>query len=610
MPQNHPFFIRKGAIYAVPVIHYSLEFAAEVRRAFEEVKPSCVAVELPENMQDLFLHAASRLPDISIALAFSQTNEPIYFLSEPCDAAFEGLRSALEEKMPAFCIDLDVQNYPMLKEPLPDPYAISRIGLKSYYESYRTHAPKEYQKALSDDLKREMHMARRLKELSFSFDKILYIGGMQHIERVLKLTEESAFPTYQHAAREGEHLCTLTEESMREVMGECGYFTLAYESWREEKPRRKAYPDRQQHLLKLYRESAESYKENTGNDFHSYHLRNTMKFGRNLSLVAGRLVPDLYRLITAAKGSVDHNYAYETWFKATEYPLLKNVDNLPELDLQADDIWGQSKSVLFHLRQKNPKSSRFRVRKKDRSKTVFEPPGPFSICSYQPEDIVIENFGRFLQKKGTQILTEESAKTREFQASLEDGIDARETIRHLSEKKLFVKVFSKPTKTVGSIVVVFDEDVQEEGSAFKERYPWKMTWLGEHTQESDMAFFATSVSDMVVGPGISRCEYGGFLMSYPPRRMWDVWHDPDYADLKTKGEVLLMAGIDYSVKPLITYVAKKPPKSSLKSYAQRYGKKVVYIPIGQLSPVTLNKLRVFHVLDGYDKREIAGDYIY
>jgi hypothetical protein len=58
------------------------------------------------------------------------------------------------------------------------------------------------------------------------------------------------------------------------------------------------------------------------------------------------------------------------------------------------------------------------------------------------------------------------------------------------------------------------------------------------------------------------------------------------------------------------YVASTPPRSLLKSYARRFGKKIVYIPIGQLSPITLNKLRAFHVLDGHDKREIASEYIY
>ena len=99
-------------------------------------------------------------------------------------------------------------------------------------------------------------------------------------------------------------------------------------------------------------------------------------------------------------------------------------------------------------------------------------------------------------------------------------------------------------------------------------------------------------------------------MSYPPRRIFDVWSDPDYNECRSKAETLLMAAIDYSLKPMVAYVASKPPRSWMKSFARRYGKKILYIPIGQLSPITLNKLRVFHVLDGRDRRAIADEYIY
>jgi hypothetical protein len=44
--------------------------------------------------------------------------------------------------------------------------------------------------------------------------------------------------------------------------------------------------------------------------------------------------------------------------------------------------------------------------------------------------------------------------------------------------------------------------------------------------------------------------------------------------------------------------------------ASRLGRTIIYIPIGQLSPVSLKKIRVVHVLDGHDKREIAKDYIW
>ena len=40
-----------------------------------------------------------------------------------------------------------------------------------------------------------------------------------------------------------------------------------------------------------------------------------------------------------------------------------------------------------------------------------------------------------------------------------------------------------------------------------------------------MALYATEPGEKVVGPGISRCEYGGFVMTYPPGRMYFVWED-------------------------------------------------------------------------------------
>lgn len=124
-----------------------------------------------------------------------------------------------------------------------------------------------------------------------------------------------------------------------------------------------------------------------------------------------------------------------------------------------------------------------------------------------------------------------------------------------------------------------------------------------------MAFYATPMGANLVGPGISRCTYGGFVMSYPPRRMMNVWTDEDYQECRTKAEVLLMAGIDYAVDPVIVYVAAKPPRKIFKHYAAHFGKKLLYLPIGQLSPVTLNKIRAFHVLDGHHRRLIADEYI-
>jgi len=143
-----------------------------------------------------------------------------------------------------------------------------------------------------------------------------------------------------------------------------------------------------------------------------------------------------------------------------------------------------------------------------------------------------------------------------------------------------------------------------------DRYDYLTTWLGEHQNESDMAFYSTDPWDRLVGPGIGRAEYGGFLMTLPPRRMFDVWSDPDYEFAETKSERLLLAGIDYSVERLVVYVAHKPPRSVFRSIAARMGHRILYIPIGQLSPTKLKKLRVVHVLDSHARRDEAKGYVW
>ena len=67
--------------------------------------------------------------------------------------------------------------------------------------------------------------------------------------------------------------------------------------------------------------------------------------------------------------------------------------------------------------------------------------------------------------------------------------------------------------------------------------------------------------DNLVGPGIGRGEYGGFLMTLPARRMYYVWQDPDYEFAESKSERLLMAGLDYSIHRHVVYVAAKPPRA-------------------------------------------------
>lgn len=233
--------------------------------------------------------------------------------------------------------------------------------------------------------------------------------------------------------------------------------------------------------------------------------------------------------------------------------------------------------------------------------------GKFSICSYAPEDVVIEGYGRYLQKKALEIKSEENSRIERFACSMLDGVDVRETIRQWTQGDIYVRHEAPLRGKVGSVVMIFDPDLPDNDG--KQGFPWCVTWLGEHDQESDMAFYSTPAGEVMDGPGISRCQYGGFMLTYPPLRVYDIWKDPYFDMARNKPERLLMSALDYSTERHVVYVSASSPSGWCQSMAARLGKKIIYLPIGTLSPVTLRKIRQFHVLDGHPVRMYARNYI-
>jgi hypothetical protein len=366
--------------------------------------------------------------------------------------------------------------------------------------------------------------------------------------------------------------------------------------------------DRQRMHWCLFAETERAYERSTGEKISHWHRRLWARYTRNLALVQNRLLGSLFDLTVAARSVVDDNFAWEMWEMAGVYPAQKIATDLMTVKVSGEQMWLNTRRIQLRRRLPRQKGRLRPAGLKGRRKEGFA--GEWksewkgnSICSYPPEDLVIENYGLFLKKKGKSILSEERSHTEPFTTSLLDGIDLRETLRNWHQKRIYVRSNQKVSGEVGAIVLIFDEDRDN-------RYPYCMTWLGEHQNESDMAFYATDPVENVVGPGIGRAEYGGLLLTLPSRRMMDVWSDWDYAFAETKPERLLLAALDYSLEKFVVYVGRTPPRSIFRGIAARLGLKIIYIPIGQLSPVALKKVRVMHVLDSHDKRPIAKDYIW
>jgi hypothetical protein len=636
-----PHTLVRGSVHLLPVLHGQLEFAQLVVQAFRSLEPRSIAVELPRTLEKPISLAVARLPQLSAVRHRNGGGVRVYHLIEPADPLVEAVRLGLQKKVPVHFVDLDLDDYPDRDEPLPDAYAVARIGHRAYYEAYL--ASPWARRQGPEDVRREAAMAARLSALAQAPGPVLFVCGMAHADRVAaQLGGAGISPAepLDRARRGGVSVVNLHPESCREVLSTWAWLgadyersrgaTLGFAAAREEgeveaprvinlfervgrtreAPKREAAHvpahlpvDRQRALLELFREAAIRYRATTGEEVKPYHRRVWLRFLRNWAVLRGRLQPILFQIVVGARAAVDDNFAYELFQLATRWPWQKEQAELPTERLTLEELHRSAELVRFRPRQITRRLRSMAGRPKLTEKDFLQGfENPFSHCSYPPEDMALERFSTYVQKKGRGVLSEENRRVEPFTASLLDGIDMRETLRNWHQGKLYVQELRKDPGNVGSVVVIFDDE--------SERYPWRITWLGEMEEEGDMALYATHPLQQVVGPGICRSEYGGFLLSYPPGRMSDVWSDEVFEAARTRAERLLMAGIEYCEKRLIAYVAKKPPRGELKTLAGRFGKKIVYLPIGQFSPDTLKRMRVFHVLFGKDKRTFAKDYIW
>ncbi len=110
----------------------------------------------------------------------------------------------------------------------------------------------------------------------------------------------------------------------------------------------------------------------------------------------------------------------------------------------------------------------------------MEPPSVLILL----KTCVIENFGLQLKGFANRTISEERSHTERFSTSMLDGIDLRETVRNWHEGALFVRETAKRSGDIGAVVIIFDEDRED-------KYTYLTTWLGEHQNESDMAFYST-----------------------------------------------------------------------------------------------------------------------
>ncbi len=598
----------QSRVVIVPILHGRLPFALAVREAFFRVQPDCVAIEFPHTLAAPFGRSVQRLPLLSVLRYAESDGAPAFVLIEPCDGAIEAVRLALEHALPWHAIDRDTEGYTGPLDLLPDAHAIERLGYERYVVEVAPALGADEPSA--QDAMREATMAWHLVQLAERHSKVLFVCGLAHAVRIRKRLAQPVARPLGRMRRDGVEVLHVHEDSSREVLSEPGWVQGRFEAWRKEHPRgvpEASQTDRYRLMAEMFLGARDRMAREDGEQVPARMIRVAQQFARNQALLRAALAPDLVEMVTAARGAHSDDFAWHFYDLATRYPHQADPAEIPTYRLTLEELARGARHILFHRRLKTRRHvlRLVRVRPKEPRKGDWRSnnPGVFT-CSYPPEDVRIEGFASVLRNRARGMLSSDRARVLPLTTSLGDGIDLRETIRNMAhDGRLYVREDNPLRGEVDALLVIFDEkDAQG-------RYAFTMTWQGEHEQESDMALYSTPPGEKMVGPGIGRCEYGGFLMTYPPGRLLQVFEDAYFDAAETKAERLLLAAIDYAIGRWIVYVAARAPRSKFVMHARRCGKQVIYVPIGQLSPQTLRRLRVFHVLDGRHVRGYARQYI-
>jgi hypothetical protein len=609
MAQKSSELIRIGNVTLVGVVHYRVEFAVLVNRVIQAESPDCVCIEMPQGLQSQVSDAVGRLPYHSVIIHQSQAQETSVLIIEGSDGVLEAARSALAQDIPLWFVDPVPTRHPFFFDSIPDPYFVDLLGQRVFLESPLTEPLRK--KNIHEE-QREAFMASRIQDAVKKYRKILFVGGLAHVLGIARLLETTqALPLMDTGIRAAT-VAPLHPEGLKKGFTEIPKLTEAFEDWRKN-PEQDPLLNRHDMILSFMDSAVAYYGKQTRQELPDYARLTWARFLRKWLGFKGLHLPDLYHLVSSARSAMDEDFAYHVHEHLCEYRWTNDPSDPSAVILNEDNLLFHGHKIVLHKRLRSLFGSRHRHRMKavtpskwkEHLKTKWENADPeeVDICSYPPEDVAVESWADTLMKHANHILQASRTTSEPFVSDMCGGPDVRATLRRFHEDRIYIKVDEPGGYGFGSVVVVFEEDERTD------RYPFQMTWLGEHAQESDMAFYSTLPGTDVVGPGISRMEYGAFMMSYPPLRMYDIWKDSHFDFVSKRHERLLVAGIAYSEKPGIVYAAKRPPAKSWQRLAASMGKRVVYVPLGSLNPGQVRRMRTFHMLQNKGIRNRVQEYM-
>lgn len=593
----------------------------------------CLAVALPESFRASVLEAIQLLPTPSMVL---QRSLPDYGKSwdddteddsssdssvawsyvpiDPCQPVIMGLRFAMEERLAVKFIDLETNEFQPQSTVLPDPYALKTVSLERFATAV---LPSIMRPFIDQEKQRIRYMAWKLHQLEQQYDNIVLVCSIQKWPWLREAYAEFRGEPPEHDAVEPPTIYSVNPNSLLFMFGELPFITGLHEQARAQlEDDENVTIDGVKQLLMSARSS---YLQDLGKRARRVtpmHLKQCLKYTRNLTLLEHRMSPDLYTISLAAQQVLGDQYTIHVVetarhyafqgdaeaFQAEDAPYQQVTLGIDQLRLPSEEVVSVVSRLpgppitwrSLELRRRPIKEER------DRWMTQWN---PYSQCSWPPEDTLIESFRTRVLDRAKAIMGADLARSEKFSTSIKDGIDIRETLRHWYDGDIYVKVMPPSVGKLDCCVMLFDVPADPRD------YPWQTTWFAEHKDESTLAFFATDFGKELIGPGIALATYGGAMFLYPPVPIPDIWRDPRLEFAEPLEDRLIAAACLHSRERQIAVLSDRAPGAAWRSIARKLHKKLVHVPLGHFNDAMLQQLRMVHVLNGTEVRSYAERFI-
>jgi hypothetical protein len=380
-------------------------------------------------------------------------------------------------------------------------------------------------------------------------------------------------------------------------------------------------------LLQSFQAAEKGYQDWSKRNLSLHEKQNLFRFLRRLTKEKNQHFPCQFDMLLAAQSVIDANFSFE-WLKECRLfpkaevsahqaalalpelrlPLQAFTPHVSTLNMERFDTLARHKPRIKPrlVKKESPKlTSQISVSEEKYADNAWAfRDHPYS-CSFPDEDVFMEDFSFALKEENKERLQALENTPRELTASLEDGLDIRETLRQWPFGKIMVKEEShKGRADVGAVVFHFAKPEEED------KYSWKAFWHAEHHDKSHLMFYATPYQEQLIGPGVARSEFGGFSVLPLTAFAFDPWQDPYLQHIcRSPLECLLVASALGTQEKALLFLSNTPPPRHIYELVRRSGKTILYRKLEECAPDKIQRLRTFHILAEAGVRAYAQKYI-